>query len=314
MADRIKITLLAGGVGGAKMAEGFDGLDNVDLSIIGNIADDAAFHGLWVSPDIDTLTYSLSDRIDRVQGWGVADEGMRALSVLKELGNDTWMTLGDRDFGLHIYRSHRLAQGHSRSEIAADIARAFGIKCQIILPTDDVVQTQVLTADGWLTFQEYFVRERCAPTVQQIKFNGIKTAKPTAAALNAISAADLIVFAPSNPLVSIDPILKIAGIRAAIETATAPKIAVSPLIDGKVIKGPADKMMAALGMQPDVLGVAKHYQGLIDALFIDTLDARHSDAISEMRITPVCDDIIMKTRGDKQRLAQVICAQVICNV
>jgi LPPG:FO 2-phospho-L-lactate transferase len=306
MADRLKITLLAGGVGGAKMAEGFDGLDQVDLSVIGNIADDAEFHGLWVSPDIDTLTYSLSNRIDRDQGWGVADESHRALSVLNDLGNDTWMTLGDRDFGLHIYRSHRLAQGHSRSKIAADIAQAFGIKSRIILPTDDVVQTRVLTASGWLSFQEYFVRERCAPEVQEIKFDGLEFAKPTTAALDAIGSADLIVLAPSNPLVSIDPILKITGIRAAIINAKTPKIAISPLIDGKVVKGPADKMMAALGMQPDVLGVAKHYQGLIDSLFIDHLDARHGKAISSMGITPVCDEIIMRNRADKQRLAKAV--------
>ncbi|PIE15657.1 MAG: 2-phospho-L-lactate transferase [Rhodobacterales bacterium] len=307
MADKRNITLLAGGVGGAKMAEGLDALAGVDLSVIGNVADDAQFHGLWVCPDIDTLTYSLADRIDREQGWGVADEGLRALSVLQELGDETWMTLGDRDFGLHIWRTHRLAQGHSRSQIAADAARAFGVKSRILLPTDDVVQTRVLTAAGWLSFQEYFVRERCAPAVQQLEFSGIRNAKPTAAALEAIAGADLIVFAPSNPLVSIDPILHVPGLRDAVVRAEAPKIAVSPLINGQVVKGPADRMMTALGMRADVVGVAQHYQGLIDTLVIDHQDARHSEEIARLGIRAVCDDILMKTRADKQRLAQAVC-------
>lgn len=310
MAKQHKITLLAGGVGGAKMAEGFAGLANVELSVIGNIADDASFHGLWVSPDIDTLTYSLSGRIDRQQGWGVRDESHRALSVLAELGAPTWMTLGDRDLGLHIYRSHRLAQGHSRSVIAADIARAFGLSCKIILPTDDIVQTMVQTDTGWLSFQEYFVKERCVPDVRGLKFSGIEQARPTAAALTAISEADLIVIAPSNPLVSIDPIIHIPGIRAALNAAEAPKVAVSPLIDGKVVKGPADRMMKALGMRADVVGIAAHYQGLAGSLVIDPVDASHAAAIAALGLHPVISSIIMPEQTQKQALAMAILAEV----
>jgi len=303
-----KVTLLAGGVGGAKMAEGFDALDNVDLSIIGNIADDAAFHGLWVSPDIDTLTYSLAGRIDRTQGWGVANESHRALAVLSELGNDTWMTLGDRDFGLHIYRTNALKQGQSRSEIAAHVAQVFGVKAQIILPTDDVVQTRVRVAVGWLSFQEYFVREQCRPEVLELDFQGIKIAHPTKTALNAISTADLIVIAPSNPLVSIDPILNIPGIRAALAAASAPKIAVSPLIDGKVVKGPADRMMTALGLRADALGVAQHYGDLIDTMVIDHADAGLADSIRALGIHAVCQQTLMQTLDDKTSLASAILA------
>jgi len=299
----VKVTLLAGGVGGAKMAEGFDGLDGVDLSVIGNIADDAAFHGLWVSPDIDTLTYSLADRIDRVQGWGVADEGKRALSVLAELGADTWMTLGDRDFGLHIYRSHALAQGQSRSQIADHVARAFGVKARIILPTDDVVQTRVRTAQGWLSFQEYFVREQCRPDVLELAFDGIASARPTDTALDALATADLIVIAPSNPLVSIDPIVNIPGMRDALHMARAPKVAVSPLIDGKVIKGPADRMMRALGLRADALGVAHHYCGQIDRLVIDHADAGLGTEIEGLGLTVLTTKTLMKTRADKVTLA-----------
>jgi LPPG:FO 2-phospho-L-lactate transferase len=302
----LKVTLLAGGVGGAKMAEGFDGLEGVELSVIGNIADDAEFHGLWVSPDIDTLTYSLANRIDRAQGWGVADESHRALGVLDELGADTWMTLGDRDFGLHIYRSHALAQGQSRSDIAAHVARVFGVKSQIILPTDDVVQTRVRVASGWLTFQEYFVREQCKPEVLELDFNDIETARPTQAALEAIGTADLIVIAPSNPLVSIDPILNIPGIRTAISATKVPKIAVSPLIEGKTIKGPAARMMAALGLRADALGVAQHYQGLITTLVIDHKDNALSGQISALDMAATCEQTLMQTRADKIALADAI--------
>lgn len=299
----MKVVLIAGGVGGAKMAEGFDGLEGVALSVIGNIADDSAFHGLWVSPDIDTLTYSLAGRIDRRQGWGVADESHRALSVLADLGDETWMTLGDRDFGLHIYRSHRLAQGQSRSEIAAHIAARFGVKCQILLPTDDVVQTKLRTDAGWLSFQEYFVREQCKPEVLELVYEGLKAARPTVSALEAIADADLIVIAPSNPLVSIEPVLSVKKIRAAIVSAKAPVVAVSPLIAGKVVKGPADRMMTALGQRADALGVAEYYKGVVDHMVIDTLDAGLAAEIRALGQGCTVLPTLMTERAEKEALA-----------
>jgi len=299
----MKVTLLAGGVGGAKMAEGFDGLAGVELSVIGNIADDAEFHGLWVSPDIDTLTYSLAGRIDRAQGWGVADESHRALSVLNELGADTWMTLGDRDFGLHIYRSNALAQGQSRSEIAAHVARVFGVKSRILLPTDDVVQTRVRVASEWLSFQEYFVGEQCKPEVLALAYDGIEVAKPTAAALAAIAEADLIVLAPSNPLVSITPILEVQGIRDAVQVAQAKVVAVSPLIAGKVVKGPADRMMKALGLRADALGVAEYYKGVVDHMVIDTLDVGLKPEIMALGQGCTVLPTLMTERAEKEALA-----------
>ena len=299
----MKITLLAGGVGGAKMAEGFDGLEGVELSVIGNIADDASFHGLWVSPDIDTLTYSLAGRIDRAQGWGVADESHRALSVLSELGDDTWMTLGDRDFGLHIYRSHALAQGQSRGEIAAHVARVLGVKSHVLLPTDDVVQTRVRVASGWLSFQEYFVREQCKPEVLELAYEGIEAAKPTDAALVAIAEADLIVLAPSNPLVSITPILEVQGMREAVKAAKAKVVAVSPLIAGKVVKGPADRMMKALGLRADALGVAAYYMGVVDHMVIDTLDAWLSEEIMALGQGCTVLQTLVSERAEKVALA-----------
>ena len=302
----IKVVLLAGGVGGAKMAEGFDGLEDVALSVIGNVADDAAFHGLWVSPDIDTLTYSLAGRIDRTQGWGVKDESHRALEVLKELGEDTWMTLGDRDFGLHIYRNQALQRGQSRSEIAAHVARAFGVESHILLPTDDVVQTRVRVASGWLSFQEYFVREQCRPEVLELKYEGVKAATPTKAALAAIAAADFIVLAPSNPLVSITPILEVPGLRAALHAAKAPVWAVSPLIGGKAVKGPADRMMKALGLRADALGVAEYYGDLLDGMVIDYADVELTAAIIAQKKRVICEPTLMATHDDKVALAGAI--------
>ena len=305
-----RVTLLAGGVGGAKMAEGFAALDDVDLNVIGNVADDEAFHGLWVSPDIDTLTYTLAGRINRDQGWGVADEGRRALDTLGDLGADTWMFLGDRDFGLHIYRTDRLKRGDRPSIVAADIARAFGVSAEIVLPTDGRVQTRVKTAEGWLSFQEYFVRERCAPEVLALSYEGIESAKPTQEALNALREADVIVIAPSNPLVSIGPILQIQGMSEAIWHATAPVVAVSPLIAGKVVKGPADRMMSSLGHRPDVVGIAEIYRDLANLLVIDHADEAHAADIRKTGLRPMFSDILMPDIAAKSRLAGEILAFV----
>ncbi|MEM9011120.1 MAG: 2-phospho-L-lactate transferase [Pseudomonadota bacterium] len=303
MSARLQVTLLAGGVGGAKMAEGLAALPDIDLSIIGNVADDEEFHGLWVSPDVDTVTYSLADRIDRSQGWGVADEGLRALETLATLGAETWMTLGDRDFGLHIYRTDRRRRGDRPSDIAADVARAFGVGPRVLLPTDDRVQTQVRTTEGWLSFQQYFVREKCAPEVLEIRFDGIEAARPTPESLAALAAADLIVLAPSNPLVSLGPILATPGLRAALAAAPALKLAVSPLIAGEVVKGPAGRMMASLGLRADALGVAELYHDLLDLFVLDRADAGLMAEIAALGMEPVATDTLMQDHPGKVRLA-----------
>lgn len=308
MSARLRVTLLAGGVGGAKMAEGLAALEQVDLRIIGNIADDDEFHGLWVSPDIDTLTYSLGGLIDRNQGWGVADEGHRALEVLHRLGQDCWMSLGDRDFGLHIWRSMRRRRGDRPSLIAADAARAFGVVPRILLPTDDTVRTMVRTDAGWLSFQEYFVREKCGPELHELRFDGLAEARPTPEALETIADAELIVIAPSNPLVSIGPILGVAGITGALQAATVPKVAVSPFIAGKVVKGPADRMMAALGMRADAVGVAERYRGLAGHLVIDRQDAELAPHIEALGLAVSTRDILMRDQADKARLASEVIA------
>ncbi|MEM1286064.1 MAG: 2-phospho-L-lactate transferase [Pseudomonadota bacterium] len=301
-----QVTLLAGGVGGAKMAEGLAALDDVDLTVIGNVADDEQFHGLWVSPDIDTVTYTLAGMIDRSQGWGVADESHRAMDVLETLGEPVWMTLGDKDFGLHIYRTMRRARGDRPTQIAADAARAFGVKARILLPTDDPVQTRLETDRGGLSFQEYFVREKCEPTVSAVWFEWIERARPTPEALEAIDATDLVVIAPSNPLVSIDPILSVPGIHDHIVESGVPVIAVSPLIGGKAVKGPAAAMMEALGLEVSALGVARHYLGLVDHMMIDNKDAVLVDDIHHLGMHTTVTNTLMKDLGDKERVAREI--------
>ena len=298
-----RVVLLAGGVGGARMAEGLAMLDTVDLTVIGNIADDDSFHGLWVSPDIDTVTYTLAGVIDRAQGWGVADEGHRALGVLATLGEPTWMTLGDKDLGLHIYRTMRRARGDRPSQIARDVARALGVGPAIVLPTDDRVQTRLATDRGELGFQAYFVRERCAPEVTGLWFEGAEAATPTPEALAAIADADAIIIAPSNPLVSIDPILAVPGLHDAVVEAGAPVVAVSPLIAGRAVKGPAARMMASLGFESTALGIARHYQGLADVLLIDDADAGLAADIEALGVDAVVGPILMADAAAKRALA-----------
>jgi LPPG:FO 2-phospho-L-lactate transferase len=301
-----RVTLIAGGVGGARMAEGFAALEDVDLTVIGNVADDEEFHGLWVSPDIDTMLYTLSGRVNRDQGWGVADEGRRALDTLGDLGEDTWMFLGDRDFGLHIYRTERLRRGERPSDITSDIAKRFGISARIVLPTDNLVQTRVRTSAGWLSFQEYFVKERCEPEVLELRYEGLNSAELTGEAAAALDHADLIVIAPSNPLVSVAPILDLPGARSAIKKASAPVIAVSPLIAGKGVKGPADRMMRSLGLRANALGIAGMYQGLVDGFLLDDADRALAAEISGLGMAPRVTDIMMPDLDAKRRLASEI--------
>ena len=300
------ITLIAGGVGGAKLAEGFDAINEINLSVIGNIADDDTFHGLWVSPDIDTLTYSLAKIINRDQGWGLRNETFNSLKMLSKLNQETWMTLGDKDFGLHIYRTMRRQKGDSPSEIANDISKYFGLKTKIILPTDDIVKTKLLTENGWLNFQEYFVKEKCIPKIYKIKFDGIEKAVPTKESISSLKNADLIVLAPSNPLVSLGPIVEIPSIRETIINAKAPKVAVSPFIGNKTVKGPANKMMEELGENPNAVGFAQRFSDIIDLLFIDKSDNHLDKEIKSIIRKTFFTNILMKDQNDKLNLSKKI--------
>lgn len=301
------IVMLCGGVGGAKMAEGFAHSRFADnLSLIGNVADDQDFHGLWVSPDIDTLTYTLTDNIDRSKGWGLVDESNRVLDQLKALGADTWMYLGDRDFATHILRTQLRHQGMRPTEIARRIAESFGLDVPLILPTDDVIQNQVKTENGWVAFQDFFVKWGCKPDVLECRVVGIDQAQATPEALHAIAQADMIVIAPSNPIVSINPILSVPGIREALELSSAFKVAVSPLVAGQTVKGPADKMMLAAGYRADVQGVADFYSGVVDALVIDQQDRTYLSAVEQRVEHVLVTDTLMFNRANKVRLAESI--------
>ena len=299
----LNITLLAGGVGGAKAAEGLAASQYASgTRVVGNIADDEEFHGLWVSPDIDTLIYSLADKIDRQQGWGRKGETHQVLQELALLGQETWMTLGDLDLATHIYRTALKKQGVSASEITRRLAQYHGASLPILLPTDDVVQTKLHTDKGYLSFQEYFVREHCDAQVKRVEYVGAETATPCEATLEQIQNCDLVVIAPSNPIVSIGAILSVPGIAEALENTSAYVIAISPLIAGKTLKGPADQMLAAMGKPANSMGIYQCYQGFIDALVIDESDRQEASALHDLGVDVLVTPSLMSNTDEKRDL------------
>lgn len=301
------VVLLAGGVGGARMAEGFArALPQGALTVIANVGDDEEFYGLRVCPDIDTLLYTLSDRINRSQGWGVASDTIKALDVLRDLGAPSWMKLGDADFGLHIWRTWRLAEGESLSAITAEASRRFGARANILPATDDRLRTKLRTEEGWMDFQPWFVGRRCEPKVTALTYEGAETAKPGAEALAALASADLVIIAPSNPLLSIEPILAVPGMREAVAGSAAPCVGVSPLIGGKAVKGPLARLMADLGMETTSGTVAHRYDGLIDAFVVDTSDETDAGALRSDGLAVLATDILMGGPEGAERLARTV--------
>ena len=271
------VVALCGGVGGAKLAHGLSlalAAEPDSLSIIVNTGDDFQHLGLSISPDLDSVMYALAGLSDPVKGWGRRDETWRFMTALRELGGESWFQLGDADLAVHVERSWRLAQGASLTEVTAHLCRALGIGARVLPMSDDPVRTRVLTPEGWLDFQDYFVRRQCQPTVREFMFSGVETARAQPDALAALQRADLraIVICPSNPFVSVEPILAVRGIRAAIQQSKAPVLAVTPIIGGKAIKGPAAKMLTELGLNVSAAGVARRYVGLIDAFVVDQSD------------------------------------------
>ncbi len=300
----MKVVLLCGGVGGSKMAEGlYHSFYGGNLSVIGNVADDQDFHGLWVSPDIDTLTYTLAGLIDSEKGWGLKDETNNTLNALNRLGCDTWMYLGDQDFATHIYRSQQRALGVRPTKIASAIAEKLGVNANIVLPTDQVIQNRVRTAQGWQDFQSYFVKNGCQEEILEMELRGIEQAHATTEALTTIAKADLIIIAPSNPIVSISPILAIPGIKSALRRAPAPVIAISPIVGGKTVRGPADHMMNVAGFSADAMGVAQCYQGVIDGIVIDHYDQHLAPQLAKQNLQVMVTDTLMRDRMSKAELA-----------
>jgi LPPG:FO 2-phospho-L-lactate transferase len=298
----MKIVALAGGVGGAKMADGLaQVLPAADLTVIVNTADDFEHFGLSISPDLDTVCYTLAGLANPETGWGRADETQNALRAVETLCGPSWFALGDRDLGTHLERTRRLQAGDSLSAITADFCRAWGIQPRVLPMSDQPVRTMVDTDEGNLPFQEYFVARRCEPQVRGFRFYGVESAQPAPGVLDAIALADLIVICPSNPWVSIAPILAVPGIGEALAKKNI--IAISPIIGGKALKGPAAKMFSELGIEPSALAVAQYYKALIRGFVFDEVDSAYSTDIRELGIMPLVAATIMQDRADRARLA-----------
>ena len=302
------VVVLAGGVGGAKLVLGLaEVLPPERLTVIGNTGDDVVRHGLWISPDLDILTYTLAGVIDTEKGWGYRDESFRVLETLRALGEETWMNLGDRDLATHLFRTERRAAGMRPTEIVGELARRLGVRVRLLPPTDQDIQTRLKTPLGWLDFQAFYIREQCRPEVVEIVYAGSETAVATLEAVQAIEAASLLIFAPSNPIASIGPILAVPGIREAIQRCRGRRVAVAPLIGGACLKGPTLKMMAAQGFAPDLGGVAAFYQGLMDAFWLDSRDASWKASLEQTGLSVSLSGLLLNTRDQKTTLAQRLC-------
>ncbi len=287
----MKTVVLTGGVGGAKFVRGLSKImNNNDLTAIVNIGDDFTHLGLAISPDIDTLLYTLSDQANTALGWGRAGETWSFMQALKNLDGPDWFKLGDGDLAAHVLRSHRLSSGQPLSAITAEMARTWGIGCAVLPASDDPLVTWLETDAGPLPFQHYFVKEQCAPKISAIRFEGAQTARAAPGVLAAIKNAQAIFIAPSNPWLSVDPILAVAEIRAALLFATAPVIIISPLVGGRAVKGPTSKIMAELGIALDNNSIADHYAPIASAMLHDVSDTAPAGLDSASTHTLMTDD------------------------
>jgi LPPG:FO 2-phospho-L-lactate transferase len=304
------VLALAGGVGGAKLALGLSRvLPPEALTIVVNTGDDEVFHGLHVSPDLDTVMYTLAGQANPETGWGLQSETFHAMQALEQLGGETWFRLGDRDLATHLRRTELLQAGWSLSNVTAELCRRLGVECTVAPMSDDPVYTVAVTDEGELPFQVYFVQRRSEPAIQSVRFEGIERARPSAAFLNALDHADVLVYCPSNPIVSIGPILALPGVRQRVERFGGPRIAVSPIIAGRAVKGPAAKMLAELGQEPSSAAVARAYLGVCDIFVLDTADAALARDIEPLGMRPVVGPTLMTTEDDRIRLAGLVLVQ-----
>ena len=298
-----RVIALCGGVGGAKLAMGLYRILGEKLTIVVNTGDDFEHLGLCVSPDIDTVLYTLSGLANRELGWGRGDETWNFMEAVAVLGAETWFRLGDRDLALHVERTRRLKAGHSLSEIVRDFAKSLGVTAEIVPMSDDPVRTMVVTSEGTLPFQRYFVERRCVPKVERIFFEGAELARPNPALREALADPKLaaIILCPSNPFLSIDPLLSIPGLATLLRRAAVPLVAVSPIIGGKAVKGPTSKIMSELGLAANTQAIADHYAGLLDGLVVDETDRAESASLAlPVRVTAT----LMTSDADRERLAR----------
>jgi LPPG:FO 2-phospho-L-lactate transferase len=297
----LKIVALAGGVGGAKLAHGLAmNLPPEDLTVVVNTGDDFEHYGLYICPDLDTVCYTLAGLANPETGWGRVDETWNAIGNASRLGGPGWFNLGDHDLGTHLERTRRLQEGQRLSEITGDFCKAWGIQHTVLPMSNQKVRTIVHTDEGELAFQEYFVHRRCEPKVKSFRFEGAEEAEPAPGAREAIQSADAIVFCPSNPWVSIDPILKVLSPFSRGEKV----FAVSPIIGGETVKGPAAKMYRELGIEPSALAVANHYRNVASGFVIDTVDRDLQGEIKGLNMQVLVTNTLMKSHDDRSRLAQ----------
>ena len=303
---------LSGGVGGAKLALGLCDVleDPARLTVVANTGDDFEHFGLKVCPDLDTLTYTLAGLANPETGWGRAGESGAFMDALGALGGEIWFFLGDKDLAIHVERTRRLRSGESLSAVTTDLCARLGIRARIVPMSDDPVPTIVETEDGPLAFQHYFVRERCRPRVLGFRHEGAEQAQASAGFLDALAAPDLgaVIICPSNPYISIDPILAVPGVRAALTTSKAPVIAVSPIVGGQAVKGPTAKMMAELGIAPGAAAIAQLYAGLIEGFVLDKADRGEAAAIAAAGVAVEVTHTMMTAREEKQALAGAVLA------
>lgn len=297
------IVALAGGVGGAKLARGLARIAGADLSVIVNTGDDFDHFDLRICPDLDTITYTLAGKANPVTGWGLEGDTWNFMAQVSALAGEDWFQLGDRDLAVHVLRSQLLRRGESLTHVTRKIAAQLGVKAAVLPMSDAPVRTRVETASGLLDFQDYFVRGRCEIPITGLRFDGAARADPTEPVVHALDNARMVIFCPSNPFVSIDPILAIAGIHDRLKKTRVPRVAVSPIIGGKAVKGPAAKMMAELGYQVSSLTVAKKYRGLIDGMVIDLADADLAGEIEALGITVKTTRTLMLDPEDSAALA-----------
>ncbi|HMQ51853.1 MAG TPA: 2-phospho-L-lactate transferase [Anaerolineae bacterium] len=303
----LNIVALAGGVGGAKLAHGLYQLVPPEtLTIIVNTADDFEHLGLAISPDLDTVMYTLAEQSNPVTGWGVKNESWNMMAAMARYGGPTWFQLGDRDLATHLLRSMWLREGRNFTRITQELCRRLGIRCSILPMSDQPVRTLVDSDEGMLPFQEYFVHRQCRPVVKSLTFAGAEEAQPSREVANAIRLADVIIFCPSNPLLSLDPILALRHMRRILAASQAPKIGVSPIVGGQALKGPAAKMMAELGLEVSTVGVARHLQDLLTGFVIDHTDRDQAHAIAEMGLHPLVTGTVMTNNEAKRQLAKEV--------
>ena len=304
---RRPVVALAGGVGAARF---LDGLARVvppaRLFIIGNTGDDAEIHGLHISPDLDTVTYTLAGLADPQRGWGIRGDRFGCLEALGRLGGETWFQLGDRDLGTHLYRTDRLRQGATLTEITAEITARLGVRSKLVPMSDARVRTRICTAAGELEFQTYFVKRRARDKVASVRFEGAAEAKPAGGVLEAIAEAEAILFCPSNPFISIHPILAVPGIREALERRRDQVAAVSPIVGGRALKGPAAAMMKSMNMRPSAAEVARLYTRLVGLFVMDEADRKQIAAVENLGMRAVVTGTVMHGRRERKALARVV--------